>query len=131
MTLQGLAWLLHCLRTQRSTGRVMLGEPLLSKVASMEPDSRGVLVVQAVRLIPYPDVTYFQLMAYPVKTPPPLPWYLSAVKELSDRHEMGSADHIPFAVADGFPSWLLLSQNEREKLMAGDVLRFALDEILV
>jgi len=131
MTLQGLAWLLHCLRTQRSTGRVMLGEPLLSKVASMEPVGGAVLVVQAVRLLPYPDMTYFQLLAYPGKTPPPSPWHLSAATKLSERHELGSADHIPFAVADGFPSWLLLSQDEREKLMAGDVLRFSLDEILV
>ena len=111
MTLQGMAWLVHCLQAQRNTGRVMLGEPLLGKVAETSAVDGRDLVVQAIRLLPYPDTVYFQLIAFQGKTPPPFPWCLSPVKKLSARHEIGSVDRIPFTVADGFPSWLLLSQE--------------------
>lgn len=126
ITLQGLAWLAQCVLMHQKADRMLLGDPFLAKVAEMNADGGRDLLVQAVRLLPYEDKPYFALIAYQGKTPPSIPWQLPASTKVKARHELTPSDKLPFKVADGFPAWLLISPDEQAKLMAGEILRFAL-----
>jgi hypothetical protein len=126
ITLQGLAWLTQCVVTQKKSGRMLLGDPLLAQVADMSADGARDLIVQAVRLLPYEDRPYLELIAYQGKTPPSRPWQMPASTKVLDRYEITSGNSLPFSVVEGFPSWLLVSADEQAQLMAGEILRFKL-----
>lgn len=131
VTLQGLAWVDQFARAKLNAGgRALMGAPMLAEVAAIQGEKTRRFFVQAVKLQPYPDRSYFQLVAYVGKTPPPRPWTIfigtSVPRSLEISHEYGC----PFSTLDGYPVELRITQEEQESLTKGDLLRFDLVESL-
>jgi transcriptional regulator with XRE-family HTH domain len=126
----GLMWLLNFEREQPASGRrAAFGHSLLVRVATYVPEHLRALNVQAVKLRPYGEKTYYQLLFYLDKTPPASPYTFEPVAGLEQRiyFDNSTGHTLPIRLMESESQTtpvLVFTPDEVKRLKAGDICRY-------
>jgi len=130
----GLLWMLN-LHCSLDTGEPLRWDAvLMERLAQLKPVHMLGLNLQVVRLHPYGDKDYLQLIMYLDKTPPSTPWSLSPSAGLKSRYELDvEAYSLPLVLPDDgyLPPVLRLPEGDLVTLSQGNPVRYvtsAIDE---
>lgn len=127
----GLSWLLNLRLQVGAPRRWRWGPDLLDAVAEAYPSEMRELNVQVVTLLPYGTKKYSALCFYLDSTPPSIPYCISPVAALTGRVELDSVvSTLPLDVpgdAVGPTPVLVLTDEELERLRAGEICRYSVD----